>query len=98
MKPFHLFLGTVLFSAFFPSCVENIEMTGNDPFLIVECVLTAGSQQILTVKYSNSNLPLYDFEASISNLSSVGTKYSYIHFEYSILSGHIDFTPVPGHE
>ena len=98
MKPFHWLLVTVLFSAFFPSCVENIEMTGNDPFLIVECVLTAESQQVLTVRYSNNNLPIYDFEASISDLTSAGTEYSFIPYDYSILSGHIDFTPVPGHE
>ncbi len=81
-----------------PSCVENIEMVGDDSFYVVECLLTESPQQNLRVSTKTAFPPLTDFEASISDLTSGGTQYGFSPYENNLFSGHIDFTPVPGHE
>ena len=81
-----------------PSCVENIEMVGDDSFYVVECFLTESPQQNLRVSTKTAFPPLTDFEATISDLTSGGTQYDFFPYENNLFSGHIDFTPVPGHE
>lgn len=81
-----------------PSCVENIEMVGDDSFYVVECLLTEGNQQNIRVSTKTAFPPLTDFEANISDLTSGGTQYEFFPYENNLFSGHIDFTPVPGHE
>lgn len=81
-----------------PSCIENIEMKGEDPYYVVDCLLTTESQQGLIVKYRTNNLPIYDIEASICDLTTGEAPFPFSPVENNILSGHIDFTPVPGHE
>ena len=81
-----------------PSCVENIEMVGDDSFYVVECLLTEGTQQSLRVSTRTAFPPLSDIEANISDLTSGGTQYDFFPYENNVFSGHFDFTPIPGHE
>lgn len=80
----------------FHSCIEPIEMVGDDSWYVVNCTLTQSARQTITVKFNKTLLS--NFEASISDLSAGGTSYPYFPYENSILSGYLDFTPVPGHE
>ena len=98
MKSCVLLIIVTLLLTLVPSCVENIEMVGDDSFYVVECLLTEGNQQNIRVSTKTAFPPLTDFEATISDLSSGETQYEFFPYENNLFSGHIDFTPVPGHE